>query len=140
MDAAMMKFNVLKFCSEFIYKAHVLDAQVRINMELTRGHQESRAVQERDKAEIRDVLQKIVKSTDDMRALLNMQSSQPIDEIMESLQTVRLQYINPRRILNLFQELHNPSLQPNQEQTFKEGLWLLHEKTSKLPPLTDCAS
>lgn len=94
MDAAMMKFNVLKFCSPFIYKAHVLDAQIRINMELTRGHQESRAVQERDKAEIRDVLQKIVKSTDDMRALLNMQSAQPIDEIMESLQTVCLHYVN----------------------------------------------
>jgi len=58
-------------------------------MELARGHMELQAIQERDKEEIREVLQTIVKSTDDMRALLNMQSSRPVEEIMESLQTVR---------------------------------------------------
>ena len=50
---------------------------------------ESQAIQERDKEEIREVLQMIVKSTDDMRVLLNMPSSRPVEEIMESLQTVR---------------------------------------------------
>ncbi|RDB23999.1 Serine/threonine-protein kinase STY17 [Hypsizygus marmoreus] len=103
MDAAIMKFNM------------------SINMELTRGHQETRAIQERDKAEMREVLQDIVQSTQDMKALLSMQSSQPVEEIMESLQN----------------ELRSPGLQPLQWQTFREGLWLLHEKTSKLPPLTD---
>ncbi|KAF8163016.1 ras guanine nucleotide exchange factor domain-containing protein [Crassisporium funariophilum] len=105
-DAAMMKFNM------------------QINMEMSRSNLESKAIQERDKAEIREVLQVIVRSTDDMRALLNMQSSRdsrPVEEMMESLQT----------------ELMDPTLKPNQEQTFKAGLWLLHEKTSKLPPLTD---
>jgi len=58
-------------------------------MELARGHMESQAIQERDKEEIREVLQTIVKSTDDMKVLLNMQSSRPVEEIMESLQTVR---------------------------------------------------
>ncbi|KAF5386738.1 hypothetical protein D9615_001785 [Tricholomella constricta] len=103
MDAAEMKFNK------------------STNLELTRGHQESKAVQERDKAELRKVLERIVQSTQDMRSLLSMQSSQPVEEMMESLQT----------------ELRSSTLQPKQEQTFREGLWLLHEKTSKLPPLTD---
>ncbi|KAF8061461.1 hypothetical protein FPV67DRAFT_1509075 [Lyophyllum atratum] len=103
MDAAVMKFNI------------------SINLELTRGHQESKAIQERDKIEMREVLEKIIQSNQDMKALLSMQSSRPVEEIMESLQT----------------ELRSPTLQPNQEQAFREGLWLLHEKTSKLPPLTD---
>jgi len=57
-------------------------------MELARGHMESQAIQELDKEEIREVLQTIVESTDDMRVLMNMQSSRPVEEIMESLQTV----------------------------------------------------
>ncbi|KAG5645836.1 hypothetical protein DXG03_005177 [Asterophora parasitica] len=103
MDAAVMKFNI------------------SINLQLTRSHVESKAIQDRDRAEMRDVLEKIVQSTQDMKALLSMQSSRPVEEIMESLQT----------------ELRSPTLRPNQEQTFREGLWLLHEKTSRLPPLTD---
>lgn len=34
----------------------------------------------------------------------------------------------------------DPYLQPKEEEVFKAGLWELHEKTSKLPPLTDCES
>ncbi|KAG5652945.1 hypothetical protein H0H81_002953 [Sphagnurus paluster] len=103
MDAAVMKFNI------------------SINMELVRGRQESKAIQARDKAEVREVLERIVQSTQDMKTLLSMQSSRPVEEIMESLQT----------------ELRSPGLNPGQQQTFREGLWLLHEKTSRLPPLTD---
>ncbi|KDR73425.1 hypothetical protein GALMADRAFT_124495 [Galerina marginata CBS 339.88] len=105
-DAAMMKFNI------------------QMNMEMTRGHLESKAINERDKAEIREVLHIIVKSTDDMKALLSMQSSvdsRPVEQMMESLQT----------------ELRDPSLQPSEEEVFKAGLWMLHEETSQLPPLTD---
>ncbi|KAH9483782.1 Serine/threonine-protein kinase STY17 [Psilocybe cubensis] len=104
-DAAMMKFSI------------------QMNMEMTRNQMESKAIQERDKAEIREVLQIIVKSTDDMKAILNMQSvdSRPVEQMMQSLQT----------------ELMDPYLQPKEEEVFKAGLWELHEKTSKLPPLTD---
>jgi len=62
-----------------------------MGMEMTRHHLESKATQERDKTEIREVLQIIVKSQDDMRTLLDMQSSRdsrPVEEIMQSLQTV----------------------------------------------------
>jgi len=31
----------------------------------------------------------------------------------------------------------DPDLQPRQEEIFQAGLWMLHESTSKLPPLTD---
>ncbi|KAF8892698.1 ras guanine nucleotide exchange factor domain-containing protein [Infundibulicybe gibba] len=102
-DAAMMKFNV------------------SINMELARGHLESKAIQERDKAEIRELLQGILKSNEDMKALLNMKSSQPVEDVMESLQT----------------ELQDPELRPVEKQTYRDGLWLLHQKTDKLPPLTN---
>lgn len=34
----------------------------------------------------------------------------------------------------------DPSLDSGEEKDFKAGLWELHEKTDKLPPLTDCKS
>lgn len=30
-----------------------------------------------------------------------------------------------------------PDLKPTHEAAFKNGLWMLHQKTHKLPPLTD---
>lgn len=72
---------------------YVTFMQIQMNMEMTRGQIESRAIQERDKAELREVLQGIVKSTDDMKALLSMQTSndsRPIEEMMETLQTVKI--------------------------------------------------
>lgn len=60
-------------------------------MELSRGQLESRAMQDRDKEEMRELLQMIVRNTDNMKALVGMQSSygsNPVEEMMESLQTV----------------------------------------------------
>jgi hypothetical protein len=34
----------------------------------------------------------------------------------------------------------DPSLEKTEGEVFKTGLWELHQKTLKLPPLTDCAS
>jgi len=31
----------------------------------------------------------------------------------------------------------DPLLQPVEEEAFKAGLWMLHEETAMLPPLTD---
>ena len=31
----------------------------------------------------------------------------------------------------------DPSLEKNEGEVFKTGLWELHQKTSRLPPLTD---
>lgn len=59
-----------------------------MGMGLARNQLETRAIRERDQEEIRELLQKIVSSNDDMKALLSMQSSRPVEEIMESLQTV----------------------------------------------------
>lgn len=58
---------------------------------MTRGQLESKATQLRDKAEIRELLHYIVQSTEDMKALINMQNSRdsrPVEVMMESLQTV----------------------------------------------------
>lgn len=57
-------------------------------MELTRGQLETRAIHERDKAEIRELLENIIHSNEDMRTLLSMNSPQPVEDVMESLQTV----------------------------------------------------
>lgn len=86
----MMKFNVrpsFKYRPISLTMSHM---QVQINMEMSRGQLESKAIQARDKAEIRDLLQHIVQSTEDMRTLLNMSSrdSRPVEVMMESLQTV----------------------------------------------------
>lgn len=71
---------------------------MQMGMQMTRHQLESKAIQERDKAEIREVLQIIVRSQDDMRTLLNMQSSRdsrPVEEMMESLQTVGIPRFRP---------------------------------------------
>lgn len=65
-------------------------------MGLARNQVESAAIRARDQAEIRDLLQKIVSNNDDMKALLSMQSSRPVEEIMESLQTVHFISCYPR--------------------------------------------
>ncbi|KAJ3507608.1 hypothetical protein NLJ89_g6206 [Agrocybe chaxingu] len=95
--------------------------KIQLGMEMNRGQLQSKAIQARDNAEIREVLQIIVRSQDDMKALLSSDDSRPVEEMMESLQT----------------HLMDPDLQPTQEEIFKAGLWQLHESTSKLPPLTD---
>lgn len=62
-----------------------------MNMEIARGQEQSKAIQERDRAELRELLQHIVRSQEDMRMLLRMQPSRdshPVEQIMESLQTV----------------------------------------------------
>ncbi|KAG6909464.1 hypothetical protein DXG01_000449 [Tephrocybe rancida] len=104
MDTAMMNLNI------------------SLGLELTRGQGEPKAIRERDTAEMRGVLENIVESTQDMKTLLSMHwSTHSVEDVMESLQT----------------ELRSPDLQPNQEQSFQRGLWLLYQKTSKLPPLID---
>ncbi|KAL0947206.1 hypothetical protein HGRIS_013323 [Hohenbuehelia grisea] len=94
---------------------------INTNMELSRNHSDLAAMQQRDRAEFRELLLEVMRSTDEVRALLDSRSPEAVDGVMESIQL----------------ELHDPTLEPAQEHTFKEGLWKLHESTSKLPPLTN---
>ena len=58
----------------------------------------------RDKAEIRELLHYIVQSTEDMKALINMQNSRdsrPVEVMMESLQTVSTVISNHHLIRNV---------------------------------------
>jgi son of sevenless len=102
-DGAMMKYHISS------------------SLALRKGLYESQASSERDRAEIRELLQSIVHSNTDMMALVNMTSDHPVEAVMESLQT----------------ELMDPDISAPQEQSFREGLWYLHQTTAKLPPLTD---
>ncbi|PPQ89078.1 hypothetical protein CVT25_006450 [Psilocybe cyanescens] len=114
--------------------------QIQINLELTQSVVEAKSIQDREHSEIRNVLQTIVKSSDDMKALLSMQSSpgsRPVEDMMERLQTVSSCSCRWSVQAQQLQELMDPMLQSNKTEDYKAGLWLLHEKTSKLPPLTD---
>ncbi|KAH6918894.1 hypothetical protein BKA70DRAFT_1089732 [Coprinopsis sp. MPI-PUGE-AT-0042] len=95
--------------------------QIAAGLALRRDIHENQAIQERDRAEIRELLQSIVHSTADMRTLVDMNSDHPVEAVMESLQT----------------ELRDPDISEPQEESFREGLWYLHQTTAKLPPLTD---
>ncbi|KAF9533346.1 hypothetical protein CPB83DRAFT_845111 [Crepidotus variabilis] len=101
--------------------AAMMKFHVQSHMETNRSHLDLRAAQERDAVEIRELLFTIVKSTADMRTLMSMQNPLAVEEMMEGLQTQLREYDLPQ----------------TEQQTFKEGLWTLHEKTSQLPPLTD---
>ncbi|KAF9036774.1 ras guanine nucleotide exchange factor domain-containing protein [Panaeolus papilionaceus] len=109
LDAAIMKFNI------------------GVSLEMTHSNVESHLVKARDQNEIKELLQSIISNNEEMKALLNMkpasnsQHPRPVEEVMESLQTVLMQ----------------PELQPVEKQVFENGLWDLHRQTSKLPPLTD---
>lgn len=65
-----------------------------MNVELSRDQLATRQHQERDKAELRDLLGNIIRNNDDMKTLLDMYSSpespHPVVQVMESLQMVRL--------------------------------------------------
>lgn len=103
-DGAMMKYHISS------------------GLELRRDLYASRASQERDRAEIREVLQSIVQSNTEMKTLLEMTTDRPVvEEVMGRLQM----------------ELQDPDISAPQEESFREGLWYLHQETSKLPPLTD---
>ncbi|KAK0483397.1 kinase-like domain-containing protein [Armillaria novae-zelandiae] len=93
---------------------------IQLGLHLARGQLETRAIQERDRAEIRELLERIVNSIEDMRALTEAHPSE-IEGVMVSLQN----------------ELRDSELEPNQQRDFRYGLWQIHERTAKLPPMED---
>jgi hypothetical protein len=66
--------------------AYMNDLQVYINMELYRGQNDLRAMHERDRAEFREILLKLVRDID---TILGTESREDVENIMSSLQTVR---------------------------------------------------
>lgn len=49
-----------------------------------------RTIQERDNLGIREALQAVVKNQDDIKELLTARPARDVEEVMESLQTVRV--------------------------------------------------
>jgi son of sevenless-like protein len=56
-------------------------------MDFSKGQRELVAIQERDHAELREILQTIIKDVDDLRTIMNMKSPE-VQGIMESIQEV----------------------------------------------------
>lgn len=99
----------------------IQNINIQLGLHLARGQLETRAIQERDKAEIRELLERIVNSIEDMKALTEAHPSDMIEDVMVSLQN----------------ELRDSELEPNQQHNFRYGLWQIHERTAKLPPMED---
>jgi len=64
--------------------AHALTFQVKISVELVKGNRELAAIQASDRAELREMLQNIAMSVDELRTLHRMQSPATA-EIMENI-------------------------------------------------------
>uniref|UniRef100_A0A8H8CMT1 Uncharacterized protein n=1 Tax=Psilocybe cubensis TaxID=181762 RepID=A0A8H8CMT1_PSICU len=65
-------------------------SKLHINLDMIRNAGDAQAIQQQEKSEIRNVLRSIVKSSEDIKTLLSMQSlpgSHAVEEIMERLQT-----------------------------------------------------
>ena len=61
---------------------------MQLNLEIVRFQQEAKAIQERDRAEMRELLEKILLSNDDRRMLVNAEEPEVLHEVMQVLQTV----------------------------------------------------
>ncbi|RXW24190.1 hypothetical protein EST38_g1647 [Candolleomyces aberdarensis] len=94
---------------------------VAMDLELRRAQYEFQAFQTATRAELREALQAIIDSHNEMKRLLAISSPQPVEQVMQHLQ----------------EELQDPDMPPEQNESFRRGLWELHNKTAKLPPLTD---
>lgn len=76
---------------------------------MTHSNVESQLVKARDQNELKELLQSIISNHEEMKALLNMKPASnsqhpgPVEEVMESLQTVR------------YYLLHLTSLPPSQK-------------------------
>lgn len=93
-----------------------------------------RATQE----EIRTCLQTIVDDNRELMKLLAMGSSRPVEKVMMHLQTVRARTASLCVVSSIIlQELQDPNITEEQHESFRKGLWDLHCKTRKLPPLAD---
>ncbi|KAJ3565272.1 hypothetical protein NP233_g7743 [Leucocoprinus birnbaumii] len=100
-----------------------IQVSIKMGTDTARSNNDMRIAQRKDQMELRDLLARLVKDVEDVKKLVTMESpTHPVvEEVMESLQT----------------ELRQPDLKPDHEEVFKRGLWMLHQKTHKLPPLID---
>ncbi|KAF4576870.1 hypothetical protein EYR36_000532 [Pleurotus pulmonarius] len=134
-DARLMRWSQLSHLKSFLQQSEIklgieksqrdidmvmMKFSAQTSLHLRRAQRDLAAIQERDRAELRELLQQIIQNTDDVKDLLG-NSPEGVDQMMGALQ----------------QELLNPNLAPSEERTFIDGLWTLHEQTSKLPPLVD---
>lgn len=95
----------------------------KTGLDTARLSNDMRNAQKNDQMELRDLLARLVKDVEDIKKIVTLESpTHPVvEEVMQSLQT----------------ELRAPDLQPDHEEAFTKGLWMLHQRTHKLPPLTD---
>lgn len=64
-----------------------LDTQAQTSLHLRRAQRDLAAIQERDRAELRELLQQIIQNTDDVKDLLG-HSPEGVDQMMGALQQV----------------------------------------------------
>jgi son of sevenless len=111
-----------------------------LNLDLARGQRDLVATQERDRKEVREILQTIAKNMGDLNELIHQPVQTALKEVMQGFQEVCLYHPQTFVLTSSLQELHDPKLARTDEQLFKRGLLVLHEESDILPPLVDCES
>jgi son of sevenless-like protein len=109
-------------------------------MELSRSHRDLAAIQESDRAELREMLQNIAMSVDELKAIQRMHSPAAA-EMVQSIEEV----CHPRSLSDLFflvttyaQELDDPDLETAEKRDLQQGLKQIRQHAASLPPMTDC--
>jgi len=107
-------------------------------MELSKNHRDLAAIQENDRAELREMLHNIAMSVDELKTIQRMHSPATV-EIVQSIEEVR----DPRFPWSQFittpiQELDDPGLETSEKLDLQQGLKQIRQHVAGLPPMTDC--
>ena len=107
-------------------------------MELSKNHRDLAAIQESDRAELREMLQNIVMSVDELKAIQRMRSPAAV-EIVQSIEEVRYSQFPRYQFVTIFsQELDDPGLETSEKLDLQQGLKQIRQHAAGLPPMTDC--
>ncbi|KAJ3548437.1 hypothetical protein NMY22_g1270 [Coprinellus aureogranulatus] len=99
----------------------ILTFGVAMNLQLQRSMYRSEAIHRATREEFRAGLQAILDDHNELRKLWATEPPPRVEQVMMHLQN----------------ELRDPDIPEEQRESFGKGLWDLHNKTQKLPPLTD---
>lgn len=107
-------------------------------MELSKGQRDLAAIQESDRAELREILQNISNSVEELRALQRTPAP-AVADIMQSIEEVRIlpHASNESATYCLFQELDDPRLEAQQQRDLQQNLIHIRQHAPAHPPMTD---
>ncbi|KII88779.1 hypothetical protein PLICRDRAFT_42015 [Plicaturopsis crispa FD-325 SS-3] len=109
--------------------ACAMQFNVSVSMEQVRGQQDLVSIQERDQAELLQLLQNILKNQDELKIIKQMGTPE-VEGFMQSIQEELLRKPTAGSSSVDLQEQQQP-------HALRQGLWELHQATNQLPPMID---